>query len=88
MHRIYEDTFKPGDLVTWRDENYATLTSGRRRYGDRLTIKAVRPIIDRRNARGAGHNQLVTIQEDPNSAFARNNYFSGAFFRHLAPWEK
>jgi hypothetical protein len=87
MVRIYEDRFKFGDAVTWRDENSATRTGGRKRLGDRLTIKDVHEVSGSR--RDVGHTQHVTIMEDPNAGFGSNEHcFSGAYFRHLAPWEK
>lgn len=41
MSRIHEDIFKPGDLVTWRNDDMATVTGGRRKFGNVLTIKDV-----------------------------------------------
>jgi hypothetical protein len=80
--RVHEDTFKEGDIVTWRDEERATVTDGRKRFGDRLTIKDISHVFAH-DLRYTNHTQMVSIWEDPEAS-----YFSGASFRHLAPWER
>jgi hypothetical protein len=84
---IYKDRFKPGDVVTWRNEEYATMTGGRSRLGERLTIKKIRDVIN--NFHEVNHMQHVTLVEDPNAGFDLNSScFSGVYFRHLLPKER
>jgi hypothetical protein len=85
---IYKNRFKPGDIVTWRDEEHATLTNGRLRLGNHLTIKETREITVAAQWE-VGHSQHVTLMEDVSAGFElSSSCFSGSFFRHLSPEEK
>jgi hypothetical protein len=84
---IYQDRFAPGDLVTWRSDDYAKMTGGRDRFGNRLTIKEVHDAPG--DLRHRGHTQIVTLYGDPEAGFGTTgSCFSGAFFRHLSEQEK
>jgi hypothetical protein len=84
---IYKNRFKPGDVVTWRDEEHATLTNGRLRLGNHLTIKETREVTTA--VHEVGHTQHVTLMEDVRAGFElRRSCFSGSFFRHLIPEEE
>jgi hypothetical protein len=80
--RVHEDIFKPGDLVTWRNDEMRRLWPSSYPLGDRLTIKDIVPVPSW-NIHPVGHTQLVSVMEDPEA-----REFSGAYIRHLAPWEK
>ncbi len=78
---VYEDKFSEGDRVTWRDEDKATLTQGRQKWGDGpFTIEQIWPISDagfdrdpmsdhymgeQSPTEAAGHTQHVSIAEIP-----------------------
>lgn len=83
---IHRDRFAIGDVVTWRDEDKATMTKGRERLGNRLVIGDVREVT--RSLRDVGHTQHVTIEGDKDAGFNSNQWcWSGAFFRHLGEGE-
>lgn len=77
-------------MITWRESMEPSI-DGRRRFGNKLTVKDVKAVPPR-TQRDAGHTQFVTIMEDPKATFEGDweqaSYFSGAYFRHLAPWER
>lgn len=76
--RIYQDKFAPGDLVTWRDEYWATLIDSRQRHGDGpFMIDTVRDVSSR-VLRSVGHTQHVRTFE-----LGFDNVFSGAFFKKV-----
>lgn len=86
--RVHEDVFKPGDIVTWRDDEMRRRWPQSHRWphshplGDRMTIKDTTRAIPW-NVHAVGHTQLVSVMEDPEA-----REFSAAYIRHLAPWEK
>jgi hypothetical protein len=84
---VYRDRFAPGDQVTWRNDNFATRTGGRDRFGRYLTVKEVREVTS--NIGDIGHTQWVTLEEDPKAGFGLNaSCFSGAYFCHAGePFE-
>lgn len=83
---IHRDRFAVGDVVTWRDEDKATMTQGRERLGNRLVISDIREVTH--SLRGVGHTQHVTIEGDENAGFKSDQWcWSGAYFRHLGARE-
>ena len=70
---VFQDTLTVGDIVTWRDDGWATMTDGRHRFGDILTIIEVRPVAPK-DFSVVAHTQHVRIDKS-------NDWFSGAFFR-------
>jgi hypothetical protein len=79
-----KDKFKVGDIVAWSDNNYAKLTDGVNRFGHGPFV--IETVIDREYENGygdqsnwssMGHTQHVKIDA------AKNNSFSGAFFKKL-----
>ena len=92
----YQDKFKVGDKVTWRNDGYATVTGGREKLGDGpFQITQVRDIDESAEydpydhqymgQQSAGHTQHVVIAESPTVTFTTGRtaprYFSGAYFK-------
>lgn len=86
MSRIHQDRFEVGDTVTWRNEDMATTTNGRVALGGTVTIVGVTEVPGSAWY-GVGHTQHVVVESHNGRCFEQCTY-SGAFFRHLAPWEK
>jgi hypothetical protein len=76
---IYRDKFKVGDVVTWRDGEWAVLGTelhdGWREYACGAVL-AVRPVT--RHSRAVGHTQHVRVQG------LGDRWWSGAYFAHSA----
>jgi hypothetical protein len=84
LGRVATDRHEVGDLVVWRDDNFATITGGRRRYGDGpFRVLEVRdaPLYvtgaEWSNHKSMGHTQHVTVR----MSTSEKEVFSGAFFR-------
>jgi hypothetical protein len=85
--RYRTDRFKEGDMVTWFNGHYATLTSScRDKLGDgpfRIIKVIDRPKYEygfgdeQSNWESMGHTQHVVIDHDEGG----NDMFSGAFFK-------
>jgi hypothetical protein len=74
---IFRNEFKPGDLVVWRDAEWAATASAEERYGaGPFVIDRVVPVT--RYFSSVGHIQHVQIV-----IAGQRESFSGALFRHL-----
>jgi hypothetical protein len=84
MPRVYQDAFKVGDVVTWRD--YGSIATNlfapdvKKRIGKRFMVVRVVHPVSKRNQDAVGHSQIVEI--------VGGDVMSGAWLRHVAPWER
>ncbi len=73
---IFDDEFRVGDMVTWRDDVGAEFSEARKDFGDGLfEVIGVREVPDELVTM-AGHYQHVMIATD-----LEDVTFSGAFFK-------
>jgi hypothetical protein len=90
---IRMDKFQVGDKVTWTDEDYATLTGGRERFGDgpfeiiKVYDREFSPPyyeLDMSNWAQMGHTQHVQIDACPVEDTTNvEKLWSGSFFRKV-----
>lgn len=73
---VFTNRFAVGDKVTWRPGHWATVTRGRKRLGDVVTISRTRDVREYQHE--VGHVQHVQIAEDD----MPESWWSGAYFVH------
>ena len=88
IKNIRQDKFAVGDQVTWFDDYWATLTDGRKKFGDgpfQVLLAKDEPFVDwssagddRSNWSTMGHTQYILIE------LPVLRIYSGAFFKKVS----